>query len=61
MKVGPSKQMGFPGDFEVINLKNQELVKMLDTREVMKKRLVDKDLMLVITRFEEKHKKYLGF
>ncbi len=61
MKVAPSKRRGFPGDFEVINLKNQELVKMLDTKEIMKKRLVYKDLMLVITRFEEKHKKYLGF
>jgi hypothetical protein len=27
VKVAPSKQMGFPGDFEVINLKIQELVK----------------------------------
>jgi hypothetical protein len=36
VKVALSKERGFPGDFEVINFKNQELVKMLDTREVMK-------------------------
>jgi hypothetical protein len=36
VKVAPPKRRGFPADFEVINLKNQELVKMLDTREVMK-------------------------